>query len=168
MKSATNADVAFYNTGGIRTNFTIPNDQTKRNITIGDIYTMLPFNNPLLIYKLSAKQIINHITKSYVDNNYGDQVSGLTYEYKIINNNEIEVVNLMINNQVVDINDESPIYSICIPEYNATLQGSVFENIHPEVLDEQIIDNETIIKELQKQPYNLITVDNSYRTKKIN
>ena len=168
MKTAANTDIAFYNSGGIRTNFNIPSGQSTKTITTGDIYTMLPFNNSLLVYKLTPKQIANHIAKSYVNKNYGDQVSGLTYEYKTINEDEIEVVKLIISGKNVDINDESTVYSVCVSEYNATLQDSVFENIQPEKSEEQLVDNEAIINELKKQNNTLIDVDTSYRTKKIN
>ena len=172
MKAATNTDIAFYNSGGIRTNFDIPIGQSSRVITIGDIYSMLPFNNSLLVYKLTPKQIANHIAKSYVDSNYGDQVSGLTYEYKVINDNEIEVVKLMIGGKEVDINsnDKSDVYSVCFSEYNATLHDSVVENVIPEKIDKQLIDNETVIDQIKKQYSDSqpITVDMTCRTKKIN
>lgn len=57
FKKSTGVDVAFYNTGGIRTSFVISEETGKKVITVDDIYTMLPFNNQIYIYEVNGKQL---------------------------------------------------------------------------------------------------------------
>jgi 2',3'-cyclic-nucleotide 2'-phosphodiesterase (5'-nucleotidase family) len=76
------AVAAFYNNGGIRTSLTIPEGETTRTITAGDIYQINPFCNAWYIYEVTgaelAQQLINGFTNM---GNYGDQMSGLTFTY---------------------------------------------------------------------------------------
>lgn len=51
MLEATGADVAFTNTGGLRTS--IPAGE----ITMGQLYEVIPFDNPVVIVELTGAQI---------------------------------------------------------------------------------------------------------------
>lgn len=158
MKKAMDVDIAFYNTGGIRDSFIVGPDG-KKEITYGNIYTMLPFSNPLLIYELTAKQLQQHLINTFIDTNYGDQMSGLKFEYKKLYNSdhtEYEIVRMYLVNEdketLIDINDTTTKYTICLPRYNATLKGSVTENMQPKNNEATaIVDNEAIIKALEEE-----------------
>ncbi len=53
----TNSDIAFYNTGGIRDTI------KKGNITYGQIFNVLPFENMLITVKMKGKDIIELLNK---------------------------------------------------------------------------------------------------------
>ena len=149
-------DIAFYNTGGIRTSFIVEDGEMEKDITYGDIYTMLPFNNPLLIYELTAQELKQHLINSIREDNYGDQMTGLCFEYKKDkNSNEVEIVKMYLvdddgNKTAIDVNDTTTRYTICLPRYNATLEGSVTKNKTP-INNEAIaiVDNQAIIEILE-------------------
>lgn len=75
MKDAAKAEIAFYNTGGIRTN--IP----KGKITMEQAYALLPFDNVLVSMDLAGQQIRRLLEKG-VGKKYGVlQVSGMNVIY---------------------------------------------------------------------------------------
>ena len=147
---------AFFNYKGIRANITIPKGQTRHNLTVGDVYSLVPFNNTWLIYELTGQEIAQQLIKGFVSTNYGDQVSGLTYEY--INHGteeypDIEIVRITLNDGTeVDLNDTRTLYRVCTSNYNATLDGSVFLDKTPVVPESEApVDNLTVIKLLREE-----------------
>lgn len=72
------ADVAFQNTGGIR------RDHLKKGpITIKDVYSIDPFNNDVVVFKMTGEQLEQFIIESYKKNGrYPSYVSGMTYFVK--------------------------------------------------------------------------------------
>ncbi|MBO4446824.1 MAG: bifunctional metallophosphatase/5'-nucleotidase, partial [Bacteroidales bacterium] len=51
------ADVAFVNAGGIRT--TLPlNGQSRRDITVANVYEMFPFNNTIYVYEITYAELL--------------------------------------------------------------------------------------------------------------
>ena len=54
---ATGSEVSFTNSGGIRTSFYV--NYGTRPITMGDIYTIAPFNNLLYVYDLSYAELLS-------------------------------------------------------------------------------------------------------------
>jgi len=52
-----NADVAFVNAGGIRTAFPL-NGQSRRNITVANVYEMFPFNNYTYVYRITYAELL--------------------------------------------------------------------------------------------------------------
>lgn len=51
------ADVAFVNGGGVRTTFPL-NGQSRRNITVSNIYEMFPFSNTTYVYRLTYAELL--------------------------------------------------------------------------------------------------------------
>ena len=64
MREAAGAQIAFYNSGGIRGN--IP----KGNITLEQVFTVLPFDNVLMSMNLTGKQVLDVLEQS-IDQQYG-------------------------------------------------------------------------------------------------
>lgn len=52
-----NADVAFVNSGGIRTSFPLQG-QSTRNITVANIFEMFPFNNEIYVYDITYSELL--------------------------------------------------------------------------------------------------------------
>jgi hypothetical protein len=102
------------------------------------------------VYSELAKQLENALGSS----NFGDQVTGLTYEYYKHGTEEepeYEIVSITLDDGTpVDINGTEPIYRVVTSNYSATLEGSVFEGktpVFPET--EAPIDNQALIEVLR-------------------
>ncbi len=77
MKKTTNADIAFLNSGAIRTN--IP----RGNITLEQVFTLLPFDNDLVSMKLTGKQIKKILEQDARMEHGILQVSGIRIQYDL-------------------------------------------------------------------------------------
>ena len=51
------ADVAFVNGGGVRTSLPL-NGQSRRNITVSNVYEMFPFNNTIYVYRITYAELL--------------------------------------------------------------------------------------------------------------
>lgn len=144
---------AFYNRDGVRADFVVPDGEILE-ISVGDIYAVNPFNNYWLIYDLTGEELAQLLVDGLNDSDYGDQISGLTFEY---NNNGTaetpvyEIVSITLDNGTkIDIHGKDTKYRIVISNYSATLPGSIFEGktpLHPEL--ESPVDNQALIKLLR-------------------
>ena len=69
------ADFAFQNTGGVRVK-----QLNKGPITVKDVYSIDPFNNDVVVYKMTGAQVKKYIMDSYRKNGgHPSYVSGMTY-----------------------------------------------------------------------------------------
>ena len=174
MLRATASDgavAAFYNRGGFRADITIPAGESRSTLTVGDVYAFSPFNNFWMIYELTGEELARQIESSYLESNFGDQMSGLTYTY--INHGtkdqpDIEVVGIMLSDGTeVDIHDSQTLYRVCTSDFSATLPGSVFEGKEPLYpIAEAPLDNLTLILFLRQEARDnegYIAVDTSPR-----
>ena len=66
-------EMCLLNHGGIRRTF------TKGNITVGDVYELMPFENQALVVTLSGEQILKMV-KFLSDANVGHPVSGIQFK----------------------------------------------------------------------------------------
>jgi len=57
LRRAGDADIAFVNSGGIRATFPL-NGQSRRNITVANVYDMFPFNNLIYVYNLTYEELL--------------------------------------------------------------------------------------------------------------
>ena len=169
------AVAAFYNSGGIRTSFRISRDKTAREITVSDIYMMVPFGNALLLYDINGQELAQQLADSLKYQNRGDQVSGLTFTFSATGTPDMDcdqrdytILSVTLDDGTeVDIHDTEKLYRVCIIEFCATVPGSVFENKEPVVpLADSPVDHEVIIAHL-RQVYEAnngyIAVDDSPR-----
>lgn len=162
-----NTTAAFTNRGGIRTSLERAEGETTRDITVADIYTISPFGNRILTYSITGKQLAQHLENAliglnpeigidtdagYAASNYGDQFAGISITYKVVDGG-IKVTSILTDSgEVIDVNDTTKTYNVCLNEYNATLDGSVFKNLIPLVtMDDAPIDNLSTIEALQER-----------------
>ena len=165
------AVAAFFNIKGVRADLLLPEGEERRAFTVGDVYTIAPFNNMWLVYELTGAELAQHLLNTFANTDFGDQVSGLTYTYIDRSTKEqpdIEIVSITLDDGTeVDIHDEKKLYRICTCDYCATLEGSVFlgkESLVPEA--EAPVDNLAIIKMLREDVQNgieKISVDTTPR-----
>lgn len=78
IKTVSGANFAFNNTGGIRIDHLM-----KGPVTIKDVYNIDPFNNEVIVYEMTGKQLESFIMESYKKNGrHPSYVSGMTYTVK--------------------------------------------------------------------------------------
>lgn len=78
IRTVSGADFAFNNTGGIRMDYL-----KKGPITVKDVYDIDPFENEVVVYTMTGKQLERFIMESYKKNGrYPSYVSGMTYTVK--------------------------------------------------------------------------------------
>ena len=159
-----NTVAAFTNRGGIRSDIQLEPGEETRDITVADIYTMMPFGNRIYVYTITGKQMAEQMENAltglnpeigmnngYEASNYGDQFSGIRMTYRVVDGG-IKVLSIITDDgECIDVNDEENTYNVCVSEYCATLEGSVFENLTPIVSpDDAPTDNLAIISELRE------------------
>ena len=159
-----NTVAAFANRGGIRANLEMAEGASSRDITVADIYTISPFGNRILTFAITGQQMGQQLeraliglnpeidsTVAYQASNLGDQFAGITATYKVVDGG-IKVLSIMTDDgQMIDVNDTTKTYNVCVNEYCATLDGSVFKGMTPLVpMDEAPVDNLSTIAALRK------------------
>ena len=105
---------------------------------------------------LEQKELAKQIANGFANGDYGDQMSGLTFEYKNNGTEEepvIEVVSITLSDGTkVDVKDQKTKYKVCITNYCAKVPGSVFEGKKPLKEEKDApIDNQAIIKVLRSR-----------------
>lgn len=161
-----NTVAAFANRGGIRANLEMAEGASSRDITVADIYTISPFGNRILTFAITGQQMAQQLERAliglnpeieidsdaaYQASNLGDQFAGITATYKVVDGG-IKVLSIMTDDgQMIDVNDTTKIYNVCVNEYCATLDGSVFKGMTPLVaMDEAPVDNLSTIAALRE------------------
>jgi 5'-nucleotidase/UDP-sugar diphosphatase len=113
MKNRMKTDVAFLNSGGIRKNL------DAGPVRKMDIYEILPFDNKIVTFNLTGKQLIEIAGKNVglEKDSYGGslQMAGLSYAWQGENENP-RLVSVMVNGAPIDSNK---VYSICSIDYVA-------------------------------------------------
>ena len=75
IRDLSGADFAFCNTGGLRVN-----NLRKGPITVKDVYSIDPFNNEVVVYQMTGKQLERFIMESFKKNGRTPSyVSGMSY-----------------------------------------------------------------------------------------
>jgi 2',3'-cyclic-nucleotide 2'-phosphodiesterase (5'-nucleotidase family) len=100
----THVDAAIINAGGLRLS-----SIAAGNITRGKIFELMPFDNTIVLQKLTGKQL-----QSLLDHSArwrGWPVAGLTLQIK-----NKQAVNVKVNNATLDTN---AVYTIALPDYLA-------------------------------------------------
>lgn len=159
-----NTVAAFANRGGIRANLEMAEGASSRDITVADIYTISPFGNRILTFAITGQQMGQQLeraliglnpeidsTVAYQASNLGDQFAGITATYKVVDGG-IKVLSIMTDDgQMIDVNDTTKTYNVCVNEYCVTLDGSVFKGMTPLVpMDEAPVDNLSTIAALRE------------------
>lgn len=123
LRAKLNVDLTFQNTGGVRSNLNF-GDITKR-----EIYEVLPFNNPIMIYEMTVAEIKTFLKES----GSGFYYSGIKFENS---NGSIDVKdlngNLIPENTIlsVGLNDYIPaVYDTYFPSNGVVLSQTDAETV---------------------------------------
>ncbi|WP_232685925.1 bifunctional metallophosphatase/5'-nucleotidase [Halobacterium zhouii] len=127
----TGADVAITNAGGIRSN----EQYAPGNVTAGEVYNMLPFNNHLVTVELTGAQLESVLQSQIVElesdegQQYGAepklQVSGVTYEWVGHENVTDQIRSVYVNGEKLD---PEATYTVTVNSYMAGWDGSPLAN----------------------------------------
>ena len=127
----TGADVAITNAGGIRSNA----QYGPGNVTAGDVYNMLPFNNHLVTVELTGSELESLLASQVVtlESETGQQydaesqlqVGGVTYEWYTHNGTDDHIRDLYVGGEPVD---PGATYEVTVNSYMAGWDGSVLTN----------------------------------------
>ena len=94
IREVSEADFAFTNTGGIRVN-----NLKKGPLTIKDVYNIDPFNNEIVVYTMTGRQLERYIMESFKKNGrYPSPVSGMSYKVNTDSERYPKSVNIKLDN----------------------------------------------------------------------
>ncbi len=136
QREAVHADVGFMNNHGIR------KDLSAGSITKKDLFEVLPFRNVLATFQLTGKQL-KSIVEFYIRRKSPIQTSGITAQYKKMDNGTIEFIKLDIQGKLLD---EEKLY-ICVA--NDYLVGEAKRHFGLEIND-AIYLKLTLFEEVEK------------------
>ena len=169
-------EAAFYNRGGVRADLTIPEGESRRSVTVGDIYAINPFGNKWLIFDLTGAELEKQLRDGLRQSSFGNQISGLSFTYYQLGARDEDSVFYidsitMSDGRKVDVSDKTTTYRICISDYSSTVPGSVCIGKEPLVPEQDapadylaLID---YLRENKKQGDGYIPIDNSARAVKL-
>ena len=149
-----NTVAAFTNSGGIRTDILLEEGMATREVTVADIYTITPFGNRIYTYEITGKQMAQQLENALLgtkeSSNFGDQFSGITVTYEKADG-KIKVTSMITDSgEEISVYDTEKKYPVCVNEYCATLDGSVFKDLKPLVpTDDAPVDNLSAIQALR-------------------
>lgn len=97
MREEAKADVAIYNSGGLRSPF------YKGKIKMNDVYTTLPFDNLMVVMKLSGENIVKVAEEGLKKDDYNMlQVSGIKVVYNPKAPAGSRVIEISVNNKPIE------------------------------------------------------------------
>jgi len=116
MREAFDADVALTNSGGIRA------DLEPGEVTVGDIYAIMPFDNTVFLVDLTGAQIKEALEVGVATDESGEllhgivQVSGLNFTYDMDAPNGEKVKSIYIEGKPIEMNK---LYSVATNSFMA-------------------------------------------------
>lgn len=142
-KDAVGAQMGFQNTGGIRV------DLPKGDITMGDLYRVMPFDNTIVTMKMTGKSLKRMISESYEDESAGMQISGLKVEILPARNGKHDFRLFDSSGKLIGDTDE---YTIATNNYLADggNYGAAFKEEGTDVKDSQIVFRDVMRESLAK------------------
>ena len=157
------ADVAFVNSGGVRTSIPL-NGQSRRNITVANVYEIFPFDNTTYIYDLSYAELLSVFEYSMTSGGsslfWG--MTGLDCRYSEYSVDSLEKDGVVIYNQGKWTGDwASRRVRLAVSEYLATTERTDYYTGIPNplldwngtsrLLDNTLVDNVSAVRVLREE-----------------
>lgn len=115
LKAKVNADFAFINKGAMRI------DIPQGDITMGTMYTFMPFDNTITTADLTGAQIKTLLEQAVDDGGKGVQVAGLEFTYNPVAPSGGRIVGISKNDGTpVDMTDTGKTYKVATNDFMAT------------------------------------------------
>jgi 2',3'-cyclic-nucleotide 2'-phosphodiesterase (5'-nucleotidase family) len=96
LRESSGADIAVHNSGGIRT------DIPKGKITLEQVYSLLPFDNNLIVMDLTGDQVKQILEQNTSPEHKILQISGMTVQYDLSRPPGARVIGAQIANKPLD------------------------------------------------------------------
>lgn len=149
FKSHFNTDIGIVNGGGIRSSL------PKGDITLKNIFAVLPFENKVEVVKLLGEEIVDMLKKGLKNyKNFGGeflQVSGMSYEFVISDKNIPKLNKVLVAEKPIELNKE---YTISLTNYIAN-GGGELDAILPQKritpLKKRILDTDVLVKYIKQK-----------------
>ena len=123
VRSAADADIAFFNRHGMRTDLIVPEGEDRRTITQADIYTLFPFEGNVVLYQLTMKDLLEVFDYALTQDGYSllSMMSGITCYYtgRTVNALVKDGVPLYVHGTWLD-GHENDTVTVAVQEYIAT------------------------------------------------
>ncbi len=103
-----NVEIAFQNAGGVR------NIINKGDITLRDVYKIMPFENTIVKLKMKGKDIYEVVKDNLKNNKTSMYVSGINVKYKINPQGNAEIIEITKDGKIIDMEKE---YSVATNNY---------------------------------------------------
>ena len=161
MRQATKADIAFQNTGGLRTG--IP----AGNITMGNLYEVIPFDNTLYTVEMSGQEIIEVLEYGLRNEKIGMlQYSGINVSYQMGGEERGQILSVrMINGTPLNL---SQTYKVVTNDFMAAGgDGYIFFKKGKNLYDTCITLRDIIADEIRSQKVIHFIEDNRFDSKDI-
>ena len=114
IRYVSGADMGFQNPGGVRFD-----TLSARPVTLKDIFALDPFDNEIIAFSLSGKEIIDLMKVCYPTDGGPIYCSGCTYTYKVDDNGEMtDIVVKLDNGKPLDLNAK---YNVVMNSYMSTV-----------------------------------------------
>lgn len=122
IKRKTNADIVIINSGAVR-----GKGIAKGRITNRVIEEVLPFQNKIMIAKVSGDFIERLVRRSLKENSSLFQYSGLTVKYAF-KNNRARILEILVGTEPLD---RKKIYTVAVPDFiaNGNSEGYLFKKV---------------------------------------
>jgi len=166
FRAQTGADVAITNAGGIRSNSVYG----PGNVTVGDVYNVLPFRNTLVTVELTGAELEQLLASQVVTmesetgRRYGPeaqlQVSGVTYEWAS-HESQDPIRDAWVNGEPVD---DDATYDVTVNSYMAGWDGSVLADA-PRVSTSDVLYGTALLEYLQAN--SPVTPDDANRIRRV-
>ena len=119
IRYVSGADMGFQNPGGVRFD-----TLSARPVTLKDIFALDPFDNEIIAFTLSGKEIIDLMKVCYPTDGGPIYCSGCTYSYKVDDEGEMTDIEVKLDNgKPLDLNAK---YNVVMNSY----MSSVFDYEH--------------------------------------
>ena len=142
-KDAVGAQMGFQNTGGIRV------ELPKGDITMGDLYRVMPFDNTIVTMKMTGKALKRMIAESYENESAGMQISGLKVEILPARDGKHDFRLFDSSGKLIEDTDE---YIIATNNYLADggNYGAAFKEEGTEAKDSKLVFRDIMREALEK------------------
>ena len=147
---ATGAKVSFTNSGGIRTSFNVSGG--RKDIMMGDVYSIAPFGNLLYVYEVTYPQLLE-LLQYGVSSGLDLRMSGVDCYYTDKNVTAIveDGVCIYKNGKWLEEYQTKKI-RVSANEFIATSSGTAFNKLNSTCLvDHSMVDNESFVRVLEKE-----------------
>ncbi len=160
LRKKVEAKVSFYNSGGVRKSL------KKGDITLGDMYEIIPFDNTIVTMDLTGKQIIDLLEFGLTNKLGFLQYSGLNVIYDKSKLKSSKIITINFSNGESIIKDK--LYKICTNDFLADGgDGFTVFTQGKNIINTNIFVRDVLVEKIKSVGTVIFKIDNRLQTKKL-